>query len=305
MKKFLQHSPKGSALLIGLVVTVLVSIIVIGFLEKVLRVGTGVKSIEQSTQAHYLAVGTAERALNNTTELKREPWTIQEIHEWTESSYSGASLDIFTTSDTIPKKWYGNSPFNKDYNIISVSQPLQIVVPDGLNWSSTDFEFKIPKIGNESTTKHSTEESTTSTWLLLWTIGNAEKILYASGSSSDGLFTGIDIGWNRKIDAKNGYFYNNSILQNSQFGNFYNNTLGPDCHDYKCTFKLSILRPLRTSRGELSFLEYKISFGASADIPNQYMIIDASGRVNGYTRTRRILIPQITTNTALDFAVLQ
>ena len=74
MKKFLQHSPKGSALLIGLVVTVLVSIIVIGFLEKVLRVGTGVKSIEQSTQAHYLA-------LNNTTELKREPWTIQEIHE--------------------------------------------------------------------------------------------------------------------------------------------------------------------------------------------------------------------------------
>lgn len=35
------------------------------------------------------------------------------------------------------------------------------------------------------------------------------------------------------------------------------------------------------------------------------MIIDASGRVNGYTRTRRILIPQITTNTALDFAVLQ
>ena len=67
----------------------------------------------------------------------------------------------------------------------------------------------------------------------------------------------------------------------------------------------SMLRPLRTSRGELSFLEYKISFGASADIPNQYMIIDASGRVNGYTRTRRILIPQITTNTALDFAVLQ
>jgi hypothetical protein len=55
----------------------------------------------------------------------------------------------------------------------------------------------------------------------------------------------------------------------------------------------------------LPFLEYKISFGASADIPNQYMIIDASGRVNGYTRTRRILIPQITTNTALDFAVLQ
>lgn len=81
MKKFLQHSGKGSALLIGLVVTVLVSIIVIGFLEKVLRVGTGVKSIEQSTQAHYLAVGTAERALNNTTELKRQPWTIQEIHE--------------------------------------------------------------------------------------------------------------------------------------------------------------------------------------------------------------------------------
>ena len=75
-----------------------------------------------------------------------------------------------------------------------MSQPLQIVVPDGLNWSSTDFEFKIPKIGNESTTKHSTEESATSTGLLLLTIGSSEKILYASGCSSDGLFTGIDVG---------------------------------------------------------------------------------------------------------------
>ena len=35
------------------------------------------------------------------------------------------------------------------------------------------------------------------------------------------------------------------------------------------------------------------------------MTLDAEGIVYGYARVRRILIPQITTNAAFDFAVFQ
>lgn len=63
--KNLQKSRKGSALLIGLIVTVFLSILVIGFMEKVLKVGQNAKAIEQSTAAYYLASGKIENKLGD------------------------------------------------------------------------------------------------------------------------------------------------------------------------------------------------------------------------------------------------
>ena len=54
----------------------------------------------------------------------------------------------------------------------------------------------------------------------------------------------------------------------------------------------------------MSFLEYKIS-NLGTVIPSQYMTIHAEGYAYGFLRSRDIQFPQITTNTALDFAVLQ
>ncbi len=66
-----------------------------------------------------------------------------------------------------------------------------------------------------------------------------------------------------------------------------------------------MIRPFTTQGSQsFPFLEYKIDFG-SIRIPSQYMIIDSSAYVLGYLRSRQVRIPQITTNTSTDFAVLQ
>lgn len=65
-----------------------------------------------------------------------------------------------------------------------------------------------------------------------------------------------------------------------------------------------MIRPFITAGGQsFPFLEYKIVFPAA--IPNQYMVIDSTAYVYGYLRSRQVRIPQITTSTATDFAVLQ
>ena len=56
----------------------------------------------------------------------------------------------------------------------------------------------------------------------------------------------------------------------------------------------------------LPFLEYRIRLqNTNPSIPTQFMTLNAEGYVGNYIRKREVQIPQITTNTALDFAVLQ
>ena len=73
-----------------------------------------------------------------------------------------------------------------------------------------------------------------------------------------------------------------------------------------------MIRPFITDRvstpKSFSFLEYKIDFSGvspAVRIPSQYMVIDSNASIYGYIRSRQVRIPQITSNTATDFAVLQ
>lgn len=66
-----------------------------------------------------------------------------------------------------------------------------------------------------------------------------------------------------------------------------------------------MLRPVKSrNHGDFPYLEYKL-VDLNKEIPLQFMTLDATGYVGDYTRKRSVQIPQITTNAALDFAVLQ
>ncbi len=98
---------------------------------------------------------------------------------------------------------------------------------------------------------------------------------------------------------------------NVSLDSFYETTgyLGPNglvCSGYRCTLKLSLLRPIEinTPKRTINFLEYQIT-GFGQSVPSQFMTIRAEGYQHGFLRSREIQIPQITTNTALDFAILQ
>lgn len=230
---------------------VLLSILVTSFLEKALRVGQNSKSIEQSTQAYYYATSQIEKQLVNNTNLKKKPWEIQPITVGDESTHSGVTLSVHTGSSTIPQAGKGNSPFNPDYNLISLDKPVQLVISDDVsNWSNVDFDFRIPAYSGSSGSQTGALRSgiMTDSGALFWSIGDYETVLHASGSESAGLFPLAEINNTngKKISHKKGYSYKSGVLESKDFSNFYNNYLKAHnkCQDYACTFRLGMLRAI-------------------------------------------------------------
>ncbi len=299
MSLALTTSRRGSALLIGLIMTLLISILVISFTEKVLRFAQGSQGIEQSTQAYYAATSTIESGLMNTEKLRRQPWTIQGSRAW--NTHRGSELVVNTGGVTLPTMWQGNSPYSNDYNLISTTHPVQIVIGNDIDWSNVKFTFRVPTISDKTGT--GTDPQYTNSGVILWTIGNSGSTLYASGETN--IFLYSDINGETSLSQKEGYYFDaDGQKQGATVRNFMSNLNTINCTWYSCTLKLSMLRSVKLTDGRsLPFLEYKIEF--NSPIPSQFMTLDAKGYYGGYLRERRIRIPQITANSALDFAVLQ
>lgn len=290
---------------------VLLSVLVISFVEKSLRAGKAVKWIEQSTQAYYLATTIIEEKLNN-SDLKKQPWNIAttnstSVHNL--NSYSGSKLEIAAIWSVIPDPWKWNSPFDKDFNIISLNKPIQLMIPKGITFEqNTKMLFRIPKI--TSNVISSTLNNEGYIYFSLW---NSEKVFYLKDKGQ--LIKSDDIKNSHEGD------FNNAISINDQEWFFYDSrgqkqtslnlkdfyeASDFDCWNdtnIKCTLKFSLLKPVQADNKEYPFLEYKMQFNKA--VPLQFMTLNAMWWEGKYARTRQVEIPQITTNTALDFAVLQ
>ncbi len=302
------RSHQGSVLIVALIIVVLLSIMTTTFLEKVLNLGKTSGGIHNSAQAYSLATGLIEEQLMDPAMTKAAPWNIS-VYSGS-SAYTGRSLTAATGAFIMPEQWVWwlpwkwNSTFDSNWNIIGIGEPIQIVIPEGINWSAVNFYFRVPNIPGETTSTGNASNS----GIILWTFGYSGASLYASGETH--IFKFIDIDGNSK--SINSYSGNTSSGSSATFWFFYGDStigVGPSgnkCTWYQCTLKLSMIRPfiaLISSRS-YSFLEYKIDF-VDKTVPSQYMVIDASAYMYGYLRSRQIRIPQITTSTATDFTVLQ
>lgn len=70
-----QHR-RGSALLVGLIIVVLLTILTVSFLEKVLGLGRTSGGIGNSAQAYTIATGLIEEQLMNASMTREAPWNI-------------------------------------------------------------------------------------------------------------------------------------------------------------------------------------------------------------------------------------
>ena len=70
------RSHRGSALLVGLIIVVLLTILTVSFLEKVLGLGRTSGAIGNSAQAYTIATGLIEEQLMNSAMTRAEPWNI-------------------------------------------------------------------------------------------------------------------------------------------------------------------------------------------------------------------------------------
>ncbi len=306
---FYRGTSRGSALLISLIILILITAVTTVFLERIWWSSQTVEGIEASNAAYYQWAWIIEEQLMDTSVNKRTPWNIVPISEI--YTYTGRTLTVFTGGDTMPMAWRWNSPYDRDYNIIALGQPVQIVIPNGINWSNVYFEFRVPSI--DTTAGTGVANTLTSSGIILWTLGYSGASLYASWETQIFQWADINTSTNR-FSSFSGITNSGSNVTLTTFytTSQYLDTGGARCAWYVCTLKLSMIRPVETSLTTwgtpdgriLPFLEYRINFWWT-NIPSQFMTLDATAYSYGFQRTQVINIPQITTNTALDFAVLQ
>lgn len=299
-----RYSHEWSALIIALVTLTFVTMMSIVFLERLYRFNQASEWIENSNVAYYYALGAIEKSLFWPNVNKYSPWNVSNITLGNVIG-TGMSLTGSTGGTIIPQSGKGTSPYNTDYNIIAIGQPIQLVIPEGVNWSNVAIKFRVPSISNSST---GTDPSVDNSGIVLWTFASSGASLFASGEANT--FRGYQINSSnvsdQRIASYNGTTNSGSV---STFGNFYTigfvGSNGANCAGYKCTLKLSMIRPVPLIDGRtMPFLEYQIDLGGTI-IPSQYMTLEADWYANGFLRSKSIQFPQITTNTALDFAVLQ
>ncbi len=70
------QSHRGSALIVGLIIVVLLTILTTSFLEKILNLGKTSGGIGNSAQSYYLATGLIEEQLMDGLMTRAEPWKI-------------------------------------------------------------------------------------------------------------------------------------------------------------------------------------------------------------------------------------
>ena len=289
-----------SAILIALVVLIILTIMSTVFIEKLLRFSQASEGIENSNGAYYNALAIIEESLFTGSVNKYTPWMIMNSSTGSFSS-TGKSITISTGWNLIPTAGNGNSPYDNNWNIIWLGNAVQLVIPWTLaSTNDLRFYFRIPEVERWSNT--GINLSTSNSGIIMWTFTSTGVSLFASGETSIFKSNEIDSSLNTLV-IRNG-ITNTGVFM--QFWAFYTN-YGSVCGNYKCTLKLSMIRPITTADNrKIPFLEYKIAItGLSPAIPQQFMRIEAKGYAYGFMRTRTLELPQITTSNALDFAVLQ
>lgn len=286
----------------------LLTIVTTVFLERVMGFGKSTEGIEASNYAYYQSVWLIEEQLMDPLVTKKTPWNITSSGTALNPYHgTGRILTVSTGAAVVPVSGKGNSPFSSDYNLISLGEPVQLVIPQNIDWNNVRFTFRVPQIGGAGT---GVDASMNSSWVVLWTFWYSGASLFASGETE--IFQWSDINIDDFDQFYTFYWITNSgssMTINSFYNDNTNNYLGLNgtkCANYACTLKLSMIRQVRTSDGRsLPFLEYKVEFPSWTSVPSQFMTLTSQAKAYGFLRTREVKIPQITTNTALDFAILQ
>lgn len=113
---------------------------------------------------------------------KYTPWGVANSSQGSSSS-TGKTIIALTGGTSIPTIGNGNSIYSADrsWNIISLGQPVQIVVPHGLDWNSITLSLRVPQIGNAGT---GVNALMTNTGLVLWSLASSGASLFASGETN-------------------------------------------------------------------------------------------------------------------------
>lgn len=289
---------KAFSLLIAMFLMVVMSLLSLYLLEYIIPFSRNTKWMENWTKAYYEANKWIEEVLYamKWEDPYYETWiTIPSTKLW--HYYS-----LVSTWNTIPIAWDWNSEFDKDYNKISISNPVQLLIKWNINWNNVIIYFKVPHFDDSTSTPISL------TWwtdpIVNWQLSSEVETLNATWShiKYDEINPSIWVpsGLNPPFGSRDWFTLSWSI---ESISNFYANN---NCLSSWCVLKLSVVNQLNTNNFEkVPYLEYKIVFGTNPSVANYYAKISTSWKSTWYRKDLKLYIPQQTTIEAFDFTVFQ
>lgn len=301
----LNNNKNAFSLVVAMFLMIVTSLLSLYLLEYIIPFSRNTKWMENGTKAYYQANKWIEDVLFS---MKME-WNDPYYETWSNNTSSWYSYYLISTWVTIPINWDWTSEYDPDYNKISISNPVQLL----LKWNIEDFQaikfyFKVPNFSDDTSNIFFTGWNTP---IINWQLSSENETLNAASWSH------IE---NHEINSSSWTTPNHIIFDSNKkwetlswtkldVDNFFN---ANNCESSWCVLKLSIINELKTSDNKaIPYLEYKIDFSGAwpswnnISVANYYAIIRSSWKSTWYRKDLKLYIPQQTTIEAFDFTVFQ
>lgn len=287
----------GFSIVIALGFMILMSSIGLYLLEYMIPFSRNIKGIENASKSYYQSYWWLEDAL-----LYSYSW-------WIGSSPSNIlswSIDywyrVFSSGTLIPQTWEWNSEYDSDWNKISQTNTIQLVIWNNrlISWGSRiQIRLRVPDF--DLNWSPDVLDTTPDDDLILWQLSsNTNSISTANGE----LIQESDIDGNIINLWTTTWFWLWVLLDwsSGNFSNFYTSNCGVW---NECVLKISVINLLESSADWqlIPYLEYQLT--TSNSIPLQYADIESIWQSVSFRKSLEISVLQQNTNAAFDFAIFQ
>lgn len=300
----MKKSIKWFSLIIAMWLVIIISLLAFTILEYIVPFSRDIKWIENSSKAYYQANSWIEEWLYKIFERNYWWWISDDTYEFSKI-FSWVISSMYSTTSTwniLPPVWEWNSEYDKNWNVISTWNPLQLSIWNNYITSLSNFyvSFRVPNIDWGS-------QETLSWWTTLpvvnWQLSTINNTLNSSWSiikANQVDWSSILLGWLQWVDLD----WNETLSQ--QFWNFYNSNCW---FGSGCVLKFSVVNKLETDSFSdsklLPYLEWKIVLDSSNKIPLSHTKLESSGKSYGFKKDITIKVPAPSINEAFDFTVFQ
>lgn len=302
------------SLVIAMWIVLVSSLLAYTIIEFMLPFSRNIKWIENATRAYYQANSWLEQGLY----FFKSRWDkyIREDLGIAWSALTSYQINTFSSDSILPKKDYGTSEYDNDYNTISMWDPIQISVWNNFvkNLPHLQIQFRVPQTLGWNLDNN--------TWYASWQLTSGSGALNShSGSvikwdkiNNTTLIKIADLLWISYSHIWGDEVWNIEVKDifewDTLHGEAGKEVRKLDCknEDQKCILKFSVINKLESSLGKsIPYLEWKIrSVRPNPDtLPLRYSIIESTWKSYNFGRKLEIKYPQDTVNQAFDFTVFQ
>lgn len=320
----MKKNKKAVALVVVMWIVLVTSLLSLTLMQIIIPFSKSVSGMENSAKAYYMANAWLEEWMLDLKKEREEEYDSSKnskfkvnenktfdltknlkVVQWLNSEMHYTKRTVNHKWKNEPESWKWDSEFDRDFNQISVWNPIQMDIT-WLELNKLKITFKVPKINGIAyeIPDDNLGVSTSEKCLISWQISSE---IWFANSSEDTCIKRVFLNREFNMISRIGdtYFKSDKLIGLTQNERF--NKICPNWT--KCTLKFSIANELiwEFSNNEINlpYLEWKINYNWNKNYKLRYANIKSTWKSSIYTRDLEIKVPQQTTNEAFDFTVFQ